>query len=205
VAHHADDQAETILFRALRGTALRGLAGMRSRRVLESPVELVRPLLTISRSEIEQYASRAGLAWREDASNSETVYRRNFIRHEVLPAAREKINPKAGEALCRLGQLAADAEEALHTLATDLLKKSRRPSQDGQLVLDARALRSAPGYLRRAVLHRALQSLGLPQRDVSTQHLEQLDALLATADGQMNLPGNGSAQMQKKRLVLTAG
>jgi len=83
-AHHLDDQAETVMFHILRGSGLRGLAGMRS--VSETgSVRLIRPLLPFSRSEIEKYAKHRKIAFREDSTNAGTKYSRNFIRHRILP------------------------------------------------------------------------------------------------------------------------
>lgn len=100
LAHHLDDQAETILQRMIRGTGLRGLAGMRP----EAGAKL-RPLLGVSRAEIEAYARAEGISWREDSSNQSTKYERNWIRREILPLLEER---RPGVA----AKLAALAEEA---------------------------------------------------------------------------------------------
>ncbi|WP_226390580.1 tRNA lysidine(34) synthetase TilS [Penaeicola halotolerans] len=86
-AHHAGDQLETIMGNLIRGTGVEGLSG-----ILEKRANLVRPLLSFSREEIEAYAAEQGIAWREDKSNQEVKYKRNYIRHELLPAI-EKLNP----------------------------------------------------------------------------------------------------------------
>lgn len=95
VAHHRDDQAETVLLHLVRGTGLHGLAGMPAERPLapDAPVRLVRPLLSWSRSEIEALARSQGWAWREDASNAEPSYRRNRLRNEVLPLLEDRFGP----------------------------------------------------------------------------------------------------------------
>ncbi len=113
--HHADDNAETVLHRILRGTSLHGLKGISIRRKLQAgdAVELVRPLLECRRSDIERYAHQEDVAWRQDASNADTNYRRNFIRHELLPAIRNKFNARADEALLRLADHAAEIDAFL--------------------------------------------------------------------------------------------
>ena len=87
VAHHVDDQAETVLLNLLRGTGPQGLAGMAARRPLfpNSSISLVRPLLGMCRADIEAFARERGLRWREDASNHDLKYRRSILRTEVLP------------------------------------------------------------------------------------------------------------------------
>ncbi|MBQ9548127.1 MAG: tRNA lysidine(34) synthetase TilS [Bacteroidales bacterium] len=91
VAHHADDNAETLLLNLLRGTGLRGLQGMSSARKLEG-CTVLRPLLGVSREEIAAWMQGHGLAWREDSSNASDAYARNRIRHEVMPVLKE-LNP----------------------------------------------------------------------------------------------------------------
>ncbi|HEX2080859.1 MAG TPA: tRNA lysidine(34) synthetase TilS, partial [Longimicrobium sp.] len=90
-AHHADDQAETVLFRVLRGTGIRGLAGIPPR----DGAGLVRPLLPFWRAEIVRYARAEGLCWREDPSNRGTGYARNRIRLQLLPAIEKHVAPGA--------------------------------------------------------------------------------------------------------------
>jgi len=102
-AHHADDQAETVLMRLLRGTGLDGLAGIPRRRG-----RFVRPLLGERRAELEAYARARGLTWREDPSNRDVRYLRNRVRHELLPQL-ERDLPAATEELCRVARAAARA------------------------------------------------------------------------------------------------
>jgi len=115
LAHHLDDQAETLMLRLLRGTGVRGLAGMRevaSNAQLAIPV--VRPLLAVSRADLVRYAKRHRLSWVEDESNEETALRRNFLRHRVFPEIEQKF-PAYRDALSRTaahcGEAAAILEE----------------------------------------------------------------------------------------------
>ncbi|WP_144821497.1 tRNA lysidine(34) synthetase TilS [Marinobacter piscensis] len=89
MAHHGDDQAETVLFRMCRGTGVAGLAGMPESRPLGAG-RLARPLLGIERSELERYARQAGLSWVDDPSNSNPKYDRNFLRLTILPALKKR-------------------------------------------------------------------------------------------------------------------
>lgn len=110
--HHADDQAETVLFRILRGTGLRGLAGI-------APLAdgLLRPLLPLWREEIEVYARARGLVWRTDETNLQLDPIRNRLRHEVLPLLEERVAPGARRSLISLAEIAAEAEASLETTA----------------------------------------------------------------------------------------
>lgn len=89
MAHHADDQAETVLFRLLRGTGVRGLAGMPRERALGAG-RLVRPLLEFDRAQLSKWANEAGLEWVEDPSNADERFDRNFLRQRILPELKER-------------------------------------------------------------------------------------------------------------------
>ncbi len=94
-AHHKNDQAETVLLNLVKGTGIRGLHGM-----LPKQGHLVRPLLAFARVELEAYAEANNLSWRTDASNADTHYQRNFLRHEVLPLL-EQVNPSVVNTLAQ--------------------------------------------------------------------------------------------------------
>jgi tRNA(Ile)-lysidine synthase len=105
--HTRSDQAETVLFRILRGTGVTGLAAIR-------PVagKLVRPLLSISRREVDAWVTARGLAFREDSSNADIRFDRNRIRHRLLPMLEQEWNPAVEEALARLADIAREEEDA---------------------------------------------------------------------------------------------
>ena len=111
-AHHADDQAETVLFRAVRGTGLRGLGGIRPR-----ANRVVRPLLPVWRDDILAYARARGIAWRNDETNAIPGPTRNRIRHRVLPMIEAEIAPAARRSLVSLAGLAREADGALERIA----------------------------------------------------------------------------------------
>lgn len=98
-AHHADDNAETILANLIRGAGTGGLRGVHPRRG-----RIIRPLLFAERGELERYATARGISWREDSTNKETKFRRNFIRHRLLPAIRE-LNPGFARTMNRTSAL----------------------------------------------------------------------------------------------------
>ncbi len=110
VAHHREDQAETVLFHLCRGSGLRGLRGM-----LPVSGEILRPFLELGREEIREYLTAQGISWREDATNAEDTYTRNAIRHKVLPLLTEEINRQSirhiGECAGELAQIQEYMEE----------------------------------------------------------------------------------------------
>jgi len=116
-AHHADDQAETVLFRMLRGTGLAGLRGIHPLR----DGRVWRPLLGARRGEIRDYAEAVGLSWREDPTNARTDFARNALRHRIIPEAERHVTPAAVPALARLAAAAAHDEEGWESLLPGLL------------------------------------------------------------------------------------
>ena len=119
VAHHADDQVETILFRLLRGTSLAGLAGIPLRRwLIPQKLEIVRPLLSFKKEELIHYCEEQGIHPREDSSNKSRKYARNRLRLDVMPVFRD-INPKYREHILQLAEL-VEADNSY------MLEQSRR-------------------------------------------------------------------------------
>lgn len=115
LAHHAGDQAETLLFNLFRGTGLSGMTGMPAERMING-VRILRPLLAVSRQEIEAYAQEAQLNWVTDESNADRRFSRNFIRHEVLPAIRQHF-PAVEQSLLQAAGHFSEADSLLAELA----------------------------------------------------------------------------------------
>ena len=141
--HHADDQAETVLMRLLRGTSPRGLAGIPPVGAREG-VRIIRPLFECTREAIVAYVEAAGLPYRIDRTNADTAYQRNRIRHELLPLLAKDYNPRAREALLRLAELVRCDNDLLDSLAA---------SAEAEVAATDNALLRA----RFGGLHRALQ------------------------------------------------
>lgn len=125
-AHHADDQAETILMHLVRGAGVEGAMGMKPVSPFpiasaQSEIKLVRPLLRVSRDELVAYAHQHALSYREDATNADTRYLRNYIRHVVWQAL-DPLNPHAKRALTRFSEvLAVEHDFITHTFTQDIL------------------------------------------------------------------------------------
>lgn len=135
LAHHQNDQAETVLLQFLRGSGVAGLSGMpASRGISTNPgITLWRPLLNQSRQELEAYAKEHRLKWIEDPSNQNTKYRRNAVRKKIIPALK-KIQPEALANMARSAQLLGEAQTLLNRLA----------QQDGKNILNKNQLKVAP-------------------------------------------------------------
>jgi tRNA(Ile)-lysidine synthase len=183
LGHTRDDQAETVLFRMLRGSGLAGLAG-----ILPVTAEgLIRPLLGVTRSDVETFLRERGIPCREDASNREPRFARNRIRHELLPRLKQDWNPRLTETLAHLADLAYEEERwwaaEIARLAQTLLVVTPGAVEiaTGDLAKVSRAV------ARRLIRHAIRQAKG-NLHGVQFSHIE--DVLeLPEAGGQAELPG----------------
>ncbi len=153
VAHHADDQAETVLLRLARGAGLRGLAAMAYQRPLEQ-ARLLRPFLTLPRSVLIDYARALGLSWVEDPSNADPFHARNRVRHEALPAL-VGAAPGAKAAIARAAALAADAQAVLDEVAGADLDAARAAARRARAVAPGGMTALLGGVPEAWVLHRS--------------------------------------------------
>src|SRR5476651_1393969 len=137
-AQHRDDQAETLLFRLLRGAGVRGLAAMPAQRPLAGGY-LVRPLLDVSRADLETYAREQQLTWIEDPSNADSRFSRNYLRHHVFPRLTERW-PQAVSTMARSAEHLSEAQGLLDELAQMDLLAASQPSMFPWLALPSLAL-----------------------------------------------------------------
>jgi tRNA(Ile)-lysidine synthase len=167
MAHNRDDQIETILFRLLRGTGLRGLMGIPFTRELTPSLAVVRPLLNCTRAEILEYLNLLGQPFREDASNADVSLARNRLRSELLPQLRSLYNPLVDEALLRLANQAGEHVDLCERLAEALLADTRADSPAGpDVVLQLRqdALQGQSSVVVREALRIAWRRAGLAEQ-----------------------------------------
>lgn len=200
LAHHRDDQAETLLLHLLRGAGLNGLTAMRADTTADG-MRILRPLLGFSREELQRELRRRGQPWREDESNRSEQYLRNALRHGVL-AELERLSPGAAERLSRTAALLAADEDVLRSLTEDFLK---RCGEETCLSLDA--LRGQlPGMQRRIL--RAWWQRHAPRREErslsSVQTCEFAALIDAPAGTRCNLPGGWHGQRGWTHLHLVA-
>lgn len=198
LGHTADDQAETLLLRLLRGSGPAAFAGM-------PPVRLpcVRPLLTVSRDEILAYLRAEGVPWLEDSSNSHSVYLRNRVRLQLLPLLRQ-YNPQI---VSRLNELAdmCSAEQRLLTRQTERLRTRVVHWQSAKRVrIRCRPYRTAPLALQRRLLRSVVDALLPVVAKVSFRHIESLRQLIVDgAVGQRcTLPGSWMAERHQETTLL---
>jgi tRNA(Ile)-lysidine synthase len=195
-AHHADDQAETVLYRLLRGAGTRGLVGIPVARPLTAGgtgLQLLRPLLAVPRATIADYARRRRLAWVEDESNTDIRHDRNFLRQRVLPLLEERF-PQARRTLARAATLAASSVALENSLAqTDAGAAGDRLSV---LALQALAPARAENVLRWFIAGRGVPPPSAPRL---REALRQLTT--ARADAGVNVVWGGCALRRHRDAV----
>ena len=190
LAHHADDQTETVLMRIFRGTGIRGLRGMSER-----SGQYFRPLLSVPRSEIDAYAAEKGLPYTDDETNSDESYTRNFVRAE-LKRIKQRF-PAVNEAVARLARNAAEADDFMEESAPYPVVS------DGEVKVPLSAF-GTPA-LAKKTLARACAALGVEQ-DVEEKHYAAVLTLAHSANGsRTELSHSLTAHIDGGYVVLTRG
>ncbi len=200
--HTADDQAETVLHRLLRGTGLAGLRGIAPRRPLEPGLEVVRPLLSITRDEVLAYLHAIDQPARHDASNDDPRFTRNRIRHELLPLLARDYNRRIAGVLARLAEQADELFRDEEAAARALLQRAELPRAGAVVILDPDVLRQAPPRLVRTLLRLVWQREGWHRGDMGFAHWQRLADLVQAEAGGHDLPAGIQARYQGRVLQL---
>lgn len=206
-AHQADDQAETVLWKLLRGAGMDGLSGMQAAASLGS-VQLLRPFLEVSRAELEQYCELRGLHYCVDSTNSDVTYTRNRIRRELLPYLAREFNPNIKETLLREAKVLAEEQECLQHLAEKYLQDSSfcgMVEDEKGLWLSGRLLSELPAALRKRILRLVFFRLG--GKELSYERTLALDRLCREGTGGklVQLPSGFVARYYKKKIFIGKG
>lgn len=180
LAHNANDQCETILFRIMRGTGTDGLAGIPYKRLDENGFAIIRPILDLKREEIEEYCETRKLHPRIDHTNNENIYARNKIRNMLIPYLEDNFNENIIETVNRLGKIAAQDREYIKVAAQEAYDKAVVGDiSDSKQVLDVNVLQSLHNAIRFRVYTIALEKLGMEQ-NVTFAQGENIDKVLAS-------------------------
>lgn len=207
LAHHADDNAETVLHRVLRGTGLRGLAGIAPVRLLSpgSDIRIVRPLLKFRKQQVVDFLRERGLSWREDHSNTETSQTRNRLRHEVLPLLETKINNQVKEALLRLAEQARATDAYLSETAQRTLETLVISRNDCELAVNLPALLKRSRVIQAELVRQAFLWLQVGEQSIDRRHVMAVLRLAETSrsNKRINLPGRLTVSRSYDRLVFS--
>ena len=190
LGHTLDDQAETVLHRTLRGTGLRGLAGIPSRRRLLQNVVLLRPFLGVTRQQIRDYLALEHQGYREDESNTDLNQTRARLRHDLIPKLEADYNPKVVEALARLAGLASEANRALERPLLRAEQKAVLSSSRDHIVYSKAIFTRCAMMIRVELLRLAFRRLGWPERAMTQSRWKRLARLADETPGRFAI-GSG--------------
>ena len=203
VAHTADDQVETILHRIVRATGLKGLAGMPRFRTLSEAVTLVRPLLDVSRSSLSDYLKSINQEYREDATNTDTRYTRNRIRHKLLPYLRNEFNQQINGALLRLGYLALESQEYVSRQVDKIFERAVTVTAHN-VTIDTSQLDLDEPYLVRQILMEVWRRQGWPLGEMGFQQWESIAKMLENrqTSSALTMPGRIRVSSENGKLMM---
>ncbi|MBN9519134.1 tRNA lysidine(34) synthetase TilS [bacterium] len=185
--HTADDQAETVLHRLVRGTGLRGLRGIAAVAPLDGTY-VARPLLAVTRADVLAFLAKLGQPFRTDSSNADPCFTRNRIRADVLPLL-TTFNPDVVAALNRAAGQAAEAFDLVDRLAADLLARAEWPRAGELVILDAATLTAADPLLAREAVRRLWEREGWPTNQFRAAHWHRVLAVATGHPPAADFPG----------------
>ena len=188
--HTADDQAETILHRLIRGTGLQGLRGIAAKRALnERGLLLVRPILTVTRADVVAFLHDQNVPHSEDTTNADLAFTRNRIRAELLPLLKT-FNPEVVAVLARLSEQAEEAYSEQAEAAASLLQQAEKPRAGPFVILDRPTLIAAPRDLLRAMFRQIWARENWPQRNMDHHAWDRTTAIVHNESHNHHFPGN---------------
>lgn len=194
-AHTASDRAETFFMNAIKGSGAAGLSSIPRRRNI-----IVRPLMDYTHAELVHYLEVVGQPWREDESNQDTSYLRNFVRHRVMPLAAER-NANVARSVGSACELLGDEDAFMSQLAATALRSCTRRTQDGLLVLDASRVAACEVAIARRMIRAAVKLLA-PEARLEMRHIEAVLACVAAGAGSLTLPEGIDARIEFGALAL---
>jgi tRNA(Ile)-lysidine synthase len=193
--HSADDQAETVLFRLLRGSGVLGLSGMRECRALHGDIRLFRPLLAARRHAIGEYLRINNIPYRVDSSNQDRRFTRNRLRLELIPLMERDYNPAVVEVLCRLAGQAGALHAEIEIEARELLEKAELPRAGEILVFAIERLRSVSANRVREMFRLVWQRENWPMGEMDLERWNRLIEIVAGSLRACDFPGRIHARL----------
>ncbi len=200
VAHTADDQAETVLLRLIRGAGAAGLAGI-PRVSNHHGLRIVRPLLDATRHDVVAYLNAHGLSWRDDESNADRSIPRNRVRHELLPLLERDFNPRVREALLRASRLVGEDNAFLDGVAAGLRRAFGKGVESGELEVEQ--MQACTPALRRRVIRLWLREAGVPEPALDFETIERVSFFAQVGHSRLGRDGSPSRPRTPRRGVPT--
>lgn len=201
VAHHMDDQAETVLMNLFRGSGLKGMTGI-------SPVRgnIIRPLLCATRDEIEEYLRSHGISYCTDVSNNHRDYTRNRVRLDILPYVGQYINARASQHICKTAQQLYNVWDYVQGQSITACNNIVSNLGEGMLFADGKALKKEHPFIQSSVIRCMVLSLAGKLKDIEVLHVEEVLGLLEKPAGkEISLPYGIKAVKRYDGLLLLKG
>jgi tRNA(Ile)-lysidine synthase len=169
-AHHANDNAETVLMNILRGAGIHGLAGIPPKR---EQGNIIRPLLFATRAEIDAYATQEGIEYRNDSSNRSLMYRRNFLRHRIIPKLKERV-PNIIKTLNKVADAMQDVNSQIRQVVDKKIRSIVKKRTQNLLMLNVKKLNLEPDFLRNEIFVELLNRLSIEPTEKKINALYRL-------------------------------
>ena len=198
VAHHQEDQAETVLFQALRGSGIRGLAGMAPKTGY-----VLRPLLDVTRGQIESYLQCEHILYRNDSTNEDTAYTRNYIRKELFPLLEQRLNRQTVRHLAEMAGDAGQWRDYVERQAAPVAGRIIRQGENGRLVLDLHELLRQEAVIQDEIIRIFLRQKIRGAKDITRTHYRQIRELFSKDTGKrLHLPDRVVIERRYNELYL---
>jgi tRNA(Ile)-lysidine synthase len=196
--HHADDQAETVLIRLLRGSGTTGLAGIRPM----AQKKWIRPLLKVDRSEIETYAGKNNLSWRNDSTNNDIRIHRNRIRHQLIPILKSDYGARVPEAISRAAEILQADDDLLESIALDASKTVICARSTRKIALDGARFFGYHVAVQRRLLRVVLTQLGFSPKRVEFRLINRILSELESGQRKIQVASDLTASFTGRLIIL---
>lgn len=198
LGHNKNDQAETVLLHLFRGAGFRGLKGMTAKSDL-----IIRPLLDISKKQIENYLRDEKIRWRTDSTNLETVYKRNKLRNKMIPWLKDNINPRVEEKIVNSAKFFLDTEKILHKTVNRKFKNALLDSYEKSYVFSLKHLNKFLPTIRFYLYRKTYGKLTKFEKGFYNSHYEEIEKI-RTSQGnkKINLPHNIVVLKEYRKMII---
>lgn len=208
--HTLNDQAETVLLRLFRGAGARGLSGIAPSTWtgVERPLKLIRPMLDVSRAEVEAFLQEENQEYREDSSNRDLTFDRNWLRHELMPMLRQRLNPRLDEAIARTASMNRDIVTFLERQASAWIAREGVSNEGGpgenRISLPASRMAQLPRPVSREVIRGATRRVLEGRNPLSMEHVDTVLKFREAPSGkELDLPGGLRVLREFDKLVFS--
>lgn len=197
LAHNRSDQAETILFRLCRGSGIQGLRG-----ILPQNEDIIHPLISFPREEIEAYLKSENVSWRTDLTNFNLLQSRNLIRNQIIPTLKDNINPTVIDKIYNTGEIFEEIEDIMEQLADRRLLNARIGHNQNEWKLSIPELQKMKKIIRYYIFKQIIRHLSPCSHDIYLYHFEQLEVIMKSQGSkEISLPNNIRVRKQYDLLI----